>query len=344
MAKKWNEYDYVRETKLVNGKQVSAYGRTQKEAAMKLANKIAKIEAGKVELAGTMTVKEWYDIYNDRYRSTNSDITNNKYEYKMKKYVIDEIGEQPLKKVKPIDCQAIMNALDGKSDDYIKKIYQGMNAMFGAAVDNDLINKNPMRLVSRPKGPKKTRRDITENEREAFIAVTKSTPKYLMFLLMLYCGCRPSEAASIEGRDIIGDRLHIRGTKTAKADRYVPIPSALKKQLPSVVGNINIHTGKKGVELNTYEKRHLLKELRADMNDYLIKKKKENLASDFEPYCLRHAYCCDLQRAGVDIRTAQKLMGHADIKTTANIYTHVDDKMIDKAALLIEERNKAVAQ
>ena len=34
------------------------------------------------------------------------------------------------------------------------------------------------------------------------------------------------------------------------------------------------------------------------------------------------------QKAGIDIRTAQRLMGHADIRITANIYTHVRDEML----------------
>ena len=56
------------------------------------------------------------------------------------------------------------------------------------------------------------------------------------------------------------------------------------------------------------------------------------LAEDFVPYCLRHTFCTNLAKAGVDIRTAQKLMGHSNIQMTANIYTHVDDSQIQIAA------------
>lgn len=59
------------------------------------------------------------------------------------------------------------------------------------------------------------------------------------------------------------------------------------------------------------------------------------LAEDFCPYCLRHTYCTNLQKAGVDVRTAQKLMGHASVSTTVNIYTHVDHEEILKAGKLI---------
>ena len=44
------------------------------------------------------------------------------------------------------------------------------------------------------------------------------------------------------------------------------------------------------------------------------------------PHYLRHTYCTNLRRQGVDLKTAQYLMGHADISTTANIYSHVTEE------------------
>lgn len=59
------------------------------------------------------------------------------------------------------------------------------------------------------------------------------------------------------------------------------------------------------------------------------------LAPDLVLYCLRHTYCTDLKRAGVPLKIAQYLMGHADIATTANIYTHSDEEDVKDAAFLI---------
>lgn len=59
------------------------------------------------------------------------------------------------------------------------------------------------------------------------------------------------------------------------------------------------------------------------------------LADDFVPYNLRHTFCTDLQKKGVDIRIAQYLMGHSDISLTANIYTHADQSTIVDAAKTI---------
>ena len=59
------------------------------------------------------------------------------------------------------------------------------------------------------------------------------------------------------------------------------------------------------------------------------------LADDFVPYLLRHTYCTDLKKKGIDVRIAKDLMGHADIRTTANIYDHNDDDSLMEAARLI---------
>lgn len=55
---------------------------------------------------------------------------------------------------------------------------------------------------------------------------------------------------------------------------------------------------------------------------------------EFTAHQLRHTYCSMLQWSGVDIKTAQELMGHSEYGVTANIYTHVDDATKNNAAVL----------
>ena len=44
----------------------------------------------------------------------------------------------------------------------------------------------------------------------------------------------------------------------------------------------------------------------------------------FTAHWLRHTFCTMMYLAGVDILTARDQMGHADIKTTLAIYSHLD--------------------
>lgn len=49
---------------------------------------------------------------------------------------------------------------------------------------------------------------------------------------------------------------------------------------------------------------------------------RSGIAKKVNRYCLRHSFATHLLESGYDIRTAQDLLGHADVSTTM-IYTHV---------------------
>jgi site-specific recombinase XerD len=52
---------------------------------------------------------------------------------------------------------------------------------------------------------------------------------------------------------------------------------------------------------------------------------------------LRHTYGTTLAESGVHERVAQQLLGHADSRTTREIYTHVRERMMDHAVQAISD-------
>lgn len=67
-------------------------------------------------------------------------------------------------------------------------------------------------------------------------------------------------------------------------------------------------------------------------NQLVIHGESKEVLNELQPYCLRHTFCTDLQRAGVPLNVAKYLMGHKDISVTANIYTHTTEDVIQDAA------------
>ena len=41
------------------------------------------------------------------------------------------------------------------------------------------------------------------------------------------------------------------------------------------------------------------------------------------PHICRHTYCTNMAKLGIAVKTLQYLMGHADVATTLNVYTHL---------------------
>ena len=47
---------------------------------------------------------------------------------------------------------------------------------------------------------------------------------------------------------------------------------------------------------------------------------------------VRHPHCIPLFEAGLSVKKVQARLGHSDIKTTLDIYTHVTERQREKSA------------
>lgn len=330
------KYKY-RKSFTFEGKRYEVYGDTLEEVISKKALKLRDLEESRVVLNRSTTVREWAKVVMTTYKVNISEKTRYNLEKCLENHILDHIGYMAVSSVKPVHCQQVLNDMSGMSKDMITKTHQLLNLIFKTARENQLILVEPTAGIVRPEGSVTHRRAVTEEERAALLEVCKD-PKYIPFLFMLHCGCRPAEALKIRANDIrpIEDvmALHIRGTKTENADRYVPLPLDFLDFINEVSpGGFELFSARSsGEEHNEASYRSLVKSLRRNMNICMGARVYRNqlvpplpLAEDFAPYCLRHTYCTDLKKAGVPLGIAKDYMGHADISMTANIYSHSDN-------------------
>ncbi|MGI6205512.1 MAG: tyrosine-type recombinase/integrase [Anaerovoracaceae bacterium] len=230
-----------------------------------------------------------------------------------------------------------------KSKTQINGVYHALKFIFKYAKINNLIARDPTENLQKPTGYSHPRRALTATERRYFIQVGLTDRRYFYFMLMLFCGCRPGEAAAAKGYDLsVRDRvptLHIRGSKTDHADRFVPVPLELWDKIKRTPKDEYIAQTASGGPITINNRRRIWNSLTRRINIAMGCRMYRNalvppypLSDDLVPYCLRHEYCTELARRGVDIRIAQKLMGHASIKMTANIYTNLETDDVITAA------------
>lgn len=61
--------------------------------------------------------------------------------------------------------------------------------------------------------------------------------------------------------------------------------------------------------------------------------KKKNISID--RHTIRHEYASILYEAGIDVKEAQQLLGHAQISTTMDIYTHISESKMKQDFMIL---------
>ncbi len=67
------------------------------------------------------------------------------------------------------------------------------------------------------------------------------------------------------------------------------------------------------------------------------KYQKENDLPEVTPHMLRHAYTTMLFEKGIDPKTAQNILGHANVQTTLDIYTHFTAEKLKETTKKLNE-------
>ena len=343
--------------------QKSVYGDTEREVNDKMRAKKRLYEekqnnALPSEVSVDITVEKWIKIWVRDYKKLNiAQSTLNGYISKIKSYIIPYFKGMKVIDVGKRDFQLMINGLIERKKPLSYKTRKdtlGIGRMiFQSAIDDvPLIEYNPAVGVKLgKKEPPKEKEIMSIEEQLEVMQILMSEYNGIAFFALFTLGVRASELAGLLWKDLdeicenikidrgfqvldiydddlnrIGIERKYTDLKSYNSHRKIPVISILKEELlkykRQIMENLNI-TDESELDNESIFRTKLgnisADYLRHRLNNVL---RKYNLRK-VTVHELRHTFATRCLESGIDMKTLQMLLGHADYSTTANIYAHV---------------------
>ncbi len=201
-----------------NGKRKQQYFKKLQECRNWLADAQFENEHGNVLQGENPTVDAWFDYWIENIKGqTIRDNTKRNYLERYRRNIKPILGSMLVRDVKPIHCQnVLLNMLKTYSNAMIEYCRVAMGAMFGSALENELIEKNPVTKNVKCKSgkmPKETR-VLTIEEQKLFLETVKNSSNYNQWALILQTGLHTGEMIGLRWSDVDFENkvLHVRRT------------------------------------------------------------------------------------------------------------------------------------
>ncbi|MBX2834077.1 MAG: site-specific tyrosine recombinase XerD [Micavibrio sp.] len=216
------------------------------------------------------------------------------------------------------------------------------------AVSENVRQDDPTSTIESPKQGRTLPKTLSESEvdqliKTAAVAGTPESVRLVCLLEMLYAtGLRVSELVGLPMSALGDDNQFIIVAGKAGRERMVPLSEAAQTAIKDY---LNVRKRFVGIEESANQEQWVFPSRTSD-SGHLTRQRfaqlLKDLARDAEvdesrvsPHILRHAFATHLLSRGADLRSVQKMLGHADIATT-QIYTHIIGENLDKT---VEEKH-----
>lgn len=302
----------------------SVYGRTVEELKEKLQQKIRyekahikKPEKKKKSPLLSVFYKEIYLPYKKRKNLAENTIKGIEYNFAF----IKENFDKPIADYTPKDIETFLLSIEKTRK---AQIIQGLlNNIFNKAVNDGLIKTNPCTTVERIEHITDAGKALSfEDQRRFFTALfsdTRTSMEQKCYFVFVYLtGTRRNEAlATTENEVDFGkSTLHILGTKTEGSNRYIPLSPHVAALLKKLNGGKYF-----------------------PFKDCTASRLFSRYIKGYKLHDLRHTFgTIQICVENIDEKTVSLWMGHSDITTTLEIYTHPEQ--LDRATFLRGDLSK----
>ena len=352
-------------------KRVYAYGLTRKEAIKKLNGKLENMHSN-VGTCKEYKLEDWIKEYLETYKRNDlKPSTFTAYETVWRGHIQGSvIGKMNLSKIRPVNIQGFYNQKlkSGLSVKTVWKIRNLISTALKQAVREGYIEKNPDEYIVLPKKQRYEPSILTPDEIRKIVEDAKDEPLYPIVVTALFTGMRKGELMALQWKNVdfqnrrifvehsLGVLLHQEGQdgkfhnayelvepKSKKSKRYIPMSDAVveafkiqqewqeknKRNYAEIyVDSDFVFTEVDGEIIN---QKMFMNRYHAFLKRYKV--------TDCRFHDLRHSFASLMLQRGVDIKTLSDILGHSQISTSLDIYTHVYDST---KAIAVEDFNELI--
>lgn len=262
-------------------------------------------------------------------------------------------GDKYIGKIDVTFCQTIVNEWADNKPKIFKKIKNYTSNVFDYAMSIEIVNKNPMRIITIPRGESiiKDEKIIDFYDKEELLSFLKAiehdnSERFTFFSLLAFTGLRKGEAFALTWSDVdfknkmlnidktitrgLNGRLITNTPKTKSGKRKILLDdntvSVLKKYYTESTKVLSIN--RDGLIFNHEGTPYNPTVSRSWLN--IIYKRHPELTKQITTHGFRHTHASLLFESGAQAKDVQERLGHSDIQTTMNIYTHVTESQNKK--------------
>ena len=286
----------------------------------------------------------------EKYKINLSITTYNCYMRTSKKYIIPLLGDIKLCDIRPIHIQNYVDDLVGLLSPKTIKIHLNiLNLAFKRAYRLKLIKENPVQFVEIPKSKKFKNEIYTPEDMRILLEKCHGTSLELPIIIASGLGLRVSEILGLTWNNIDfndftitvdkittrdNGKVILKDPKTESSVRTISAPKEIifmLKQLKKDRLAAKLKGEKSHRELIFYDKN-----LQPVAPDVISKKFKyfleQNNLKHIRFHDLRHSHVTMLIDAKVPIKVISERVGHSNVNTTLNIYSHALKEMDQEAS------------
>ncbi|MFS0688759.1 site-specific integrase [Sporosarcina sp. 179-K 8C2 HS] len=338
--------------------------KTRKEAELALARLKLHVANGTYQQERAETYQEVSDLWVRQYEKTVEESTFVKTTGIFKNHILPVMGDYKIEKIHVDVCQKHVDEWADKLKKFrMVKAYAAKVLDF--AIKRGYIQTNPFAHVDTPANVSKKSIVADEEEAENFytreqlieflscLEQESNYKAYALFRLLAFSGMRKGEALALTWNDLNfttnemrinkalsrgkDNQLYVKSTKTGVSrtikmdDKTMAVLKEWKKKQKQDYLKLGFNTLQPKQLVFSNERNEFLQPTKT--RKWIVHVQKKYNIGTITTHGLRHTHCSLLFEAGATLKEVQDRLGHSDVQTTMNIYTHVTKKAKEEAIL-----------